>query len=158
MCLLSYHSTFHLLLQRIQVILNCIENTDRYILALFFFLQQDFFQSFFFFPLILERYNHFFFLFVIVESFYRLKMRGFIPLYFIILILERSIQGYHLYQVEKLSCWSLILWCIAVRICITGIVIQSPVSNISRAQVHGSLSFAILKIYGGTAYHAFTWL
>lgn len=88
-------------------------------------------------------------------------MRDFIPLYFIILILERSIQGYqgyHLYQVEKFSCWSLILWYVAIRICITGIVIQSPVSNISRAQVHESLSFAILKSYGGTAYHAFTWL
>ena len=131
MCLLSYHSTFHLQLQKIQVILNYIENTDGYILACILFLTERFFFKASLFFLSLNGITIFFFLFVIVESFYRLKLRGFILLYFIILILERSIQGYHLYQKEKFSCCFLILWYIAVRICITGIVIQSTVSNVS---------------------------
>lgn len=75
-CLLSYHFTFHLLLQKIQVILNYIESTDRYILTFILFLIANFFSKLLF-VLSLNDMTIFFFFFLIVESFHRKKIEGF---------------------------------------------------------------------------------
>lgn len=89
-----------------------------------------------------------------MESFHRLKDLAFSSLF-------NNIKTRKIYSEisfapsGKVHLLLLIPWYIAVRICITHIVIQSSVSNVYHIYIHETLILAVLKTYSGIVYPDF---